>query len=269
MWNVVWYSENREQQKDLWNFIVLQLKGESGVRKRGEEKLEKWRVKNPCLKKCVQSVIVVFLFVLVFILVIVVIHHFHVDHNAPCLPPPPPPKFCSTIVLDFSWDDCTDPQGKFETMVMQIFFLGGGGGGEQSALWSMWKWWIVVILDIMVVMVMVIYVFIVVVVVILVVLVNYCCVPLVVIYGRWSKTWDMSYFESCEHWKTQGRTRELVPVVGLMEDGQQKTQTGHWKPLCLHTPFSPPHTMSAPCHNCHDVGIVILGIILFHYYLLN
>ena len=25
--------------------------------------------------------------------------------------------------------------------------------------------------------------------------------------------------------------------------------------------------MSAPCHNCHDVGIVIVGIILFHYYL--
>lgn len=51
----------------------------------------------------------------------------------------------------------------------------------------------------MVVMVIVIYVFIVVVVVILVVLVNYCCVPLVVIYGRWSKTLDVSYFESCEH----------------------------------------------------------------------
>ena len=92
MWNVVWYSENREQQKDLWNFIVLQLKGESGVRKRGEGKLEKWRVKNPCLKKCVQSVIVVFLVVLVFIMVIVVIQHFHKDLNAPCLPPPPPKK---------------------------------------------------------------------------------------------------------------------------------------------------------------------------------
>ena len=48
-----------------------------------------------------------------------------------------------------------------------------------------------------------------------------------------------------------------------MEDGQQKTQTGHWNPVCLHTPFSPLHTMSAPCHNCHDVGIVIVGILFF------
>ena len=29
-----------------------------------------------------------------------------------------PPKFCLTIVLDFSWDDC-NTQGKLETMVMQ------------------------------------------------------------------------------------------------------------------------------------------------------
>ena len=186
--------------------------------------------------------------------------------------PPPPPQIllnhCPRFLLGrLYWS----PGEIWNDGYANFFFVGGGGGGggEQSALWSMWKWWIVVILDIMVVMVIVIYVFIVVVVVILVVLVNYCCVPLVVIYGCWSKTLDMSYFESCEHWKTQGRTRELVPVVGLMEDGQQKTQTGHWKPLCLHTPFSPPHTMSAPCHNCHDVGIVILGIILFHYYLLN
>ena len=28
--------------------------------------------------------------------------HFHMDHNAPCLPP----KFCITIVFDFSWDKC-------------------------------------------------------------------------------------------------------------------------------------------------------------------
>ena len=32
------------------------------------------------------------------------IHHFHIDHNAPCLPPPPP-TFCITIVFVFSWDD--------------------------------------------------------------------------------------------------------------------------------------------------------------------
>ena len=32
-----------------------------------------------------------------------------------------------TIALDFSNDDCFT-QEKLETMVMQIFFLGGGGG---------------------------------------------------------------------------------------------------------------------------------------------
>ena len=59
------------------------------------------------------------------------IHHFHIDHNASCLPP----KFCITTVFDFSWDDY-NTQEKLETMVMQIL------GGKQDALWSMWKWWI-------------------------------------------------------------------------------------------------------------------------------
>ena len=36
------------------------------------------------------------------------IHLIHIDHNAPCLPP----KFCITVVLDFSWDDC-NTQEKF------------------------------------------------------------------------------------------------------------------------------------------------------------
>ena len=65
------------------------------------------------------------------------IHHFHINHNAPCLPPPPP-QFCLTIVFDFSWDDCTTHE-KFEMMVMQIFFRAGsrGGGGKQDSLWSM------------------------------------------------------------------------------------------------------------------------------------
>ena len=150
MWNVVWYSENREQQKDLWNFIVLQLKGESGVRKRGEEKLEKWRVKNLCLKKCVQSVIVVFLFVLVFILVIVVIHHFHVDHNAPCLPPPPPQKIllnhCPRFLLGrLYWS----PGEIWNNGYANVFFGGGGVGVnkvlyglcENGELWSFWTLW--------------------------------------------------------------------------------------------------------------------------------
>ena len=47
-----------------------------------------------------------------------------------CSRPPPPKKktttkFCTTIVLDFSWDHC-NTQEKLETMVMQN--LGGGGG---------------------------------------------------------------------------------------------------------------------------------------------
>ena len=42
------------------------------------------------------------------------IHHFHIDHNAPCLAP----KLCITIVLDFSLDDC-NTQEKLETMIMQ------------------------------------------------------------------------------------------------------------------------------------------------------
>ena len=29
------------------------------------------------------------------------IHHFHIDHNAPCSPP----KFCITITFNFSWDE--------------------------------------------------------------------------------------------------------------------------------------------------------------------
>ena len=56
------------------------------------------------------------------------IHHFHVGHNAPCLPPPPPHKFSLTIVFDFSWDDC-NTQKKLETMVMEK--LGAGGGGNE------------------------------------------------------------------------------------------------------------------------------------------
>ena len=51
------------------------------------------------------------------------IHHFHIDHNAPCLPPL---TFCVTIVFDFSWDD----EEKLETMVMQNL------GDKQGASWS-------------------------------------------------------------------------------------------------------------------------------------
>ena len=54
-----------------------------------------------------------------------------------------PPKFCTTIVLDFSWDDC-NTQEKLETMVMQnlggvVGAGGGGGGGKEGTLWSIWR----------------------------------------------------------------------------------------------------------------------------------
>ena len=46
-------------------------------------------------------------------------HHFHIDHNKPCLPPQILHNNCFQFLL-----------------VMQDF------GGKQGALWSMWKWWI-------------------------------------------------------------------------------------------------------------------------------
>ena len=58
------------------------------------------------------------------------IRHFHVGHNALCLPSPPY-KFCLTIVFDFSWDDC-NTQKKLETMVMDK--LGGGGGAATRCI---------------------------------------------------------------------------------------------------------------------------------------
>ena len=58
------------------------------------------------------------------------IHHFHKDHNAPCLPF----KFCITIVFDFSWDE-GNTREKLKTIVIYYafiylcFFFGGGWGG--------------------------------------------------------------------------------------------------------------------------------------------
>ena len=57
------------------------------------------------------------------------IHHFHIDHNAPCLPP----KFCITIVFYFSWDDY-NTQEKLETMVMQNLGRGGWGGKQDACI---------------------------------------------------------------------------------------------------------------------------------------
>ena len=54
--------------------------------------------------------------IMFFVCLFVAFTNFHVNHNAPCLPP----TFCTTIVFDFSWDDC-NTQDKLETMVMQNF----------------------------------------------------------------------------------------------------------------------------------------------------
>ena len=43
------------------------------------------------------------------------------------------PKFCISIIIDFSWDDC-NTQEKLETTVMQNLKLGVGGGGGGRAL---------------------------------------------------------------------------------------------------------------------------------------
>ena len=43
-------------------------------------------------------------------------HHFHIDHNAPCLPPPTPTPLPN--LFEFSWDGCNTHE-KLETMVMQ------------------------------------------------------------------------------------------------------------------------------------------------------
>ena len=55
-----------------------------------------------------------------------VIHHFHIIYYAPCLPP----KFCTTIVFDFSWDDCITQEKLENKRLCKIL------GGKQGALWS-------------------------------------------------------------------------------------------------------------------------------------
>ena len=57
-------------------------------------------------------------------------HHFHKDHDAPCLPP----KFGVTIVFDFSWDE-GNTREKLKTIVIYyafaylfIYLFWGGGG---------------------------------------------------------------------------------------------------------------------------------------------
>ena len=49
------------------------------------------------------------------------IHHFHIGHDAPCLPP----KICITIFFDFSWDDC-NTQENWKQLLCKIL------GDEQN-----------------------------------------------------------------------------------------------------------------------------------------
>ena len=69
------------------------------------------------------------------------IHHFHIDHNAPCLPP----KILHNRELFPISPGCYSRPKRNQRQRLRnfCFFGGGGGGGKQSALWSMWKWWIV------------------------------------------------------------------------------------------------------------------------------
>ena len=46
------------------------------------------------------------------------IHHFHIDHNAPCLCP----ELCITIVFDFPWDDCNTLE-KLETIYANFWWV--------------------------------------------------------------------------------------------------------------------------------------------------
>ena len=56
------------------------------------------------------------------------IHHFHIDHNAPCLPP----KILHNHCLSFFLEQLRNWKQKFCKIL----------GGKQGSLWSMWKWWI-------------------------------------------------------------------------------------------------------------------------------
>ena len=59
-----------------------------------------------------------------------IIRHFHIDHNAPCLPPAIKKKNCITIVSNLSWVLGSSLE-KSKTVVMHFFGRGGGGGGNE------------------------------------------------------------------------------------------------------------------------------------------
>ena len=63
-----------------------------------------------------------------------IIRHFHIDHNAPCLPPAIKKKNCITIVSNLFWVLGSSLE-KSKTVVMHFF--GRGGGGKRGALWSL------------------------------------------------------------------------------------------------------------------------------------
>ena len=64
-------------------------------------------------------------------------HHFHIGHNAPCLPPPPTPlpKNFAQPSSSISLGMTVIPRRNWKQWLCKTF------GGKQDALWSMWKWW--------------------------------------------------------------------------------------------------------------------------------
>ena len=63
------------------------------------------------------------------------IHHFHIDHNAPCLPPKILHNYCLLISLEVR--RTVVPRRNWKQWLWKIW----GGGGKQGVLWSMSKWW--------------------------------------------------------------------------------------------------------------------------------
>ena len=65
------------------------------------------------------------------------IHHFYIDHNAPCLPfPPPPPRLFHIHCFQFLLGITVIPR-EIEDNGYASF-----GRVRQGALRPMWKWWV-------------------------------------------------------------------------------------------------------------------------------
>ena len=78
------------------------------------------------------------------------IQHFHIDHNAPCVPPPPPAKKKKfAIVFELSWDDCNTQEkignnayAKFWWINRLHYGLYENGEFSFSNKWRVFKMWV-------------------------------------------------------------------------------------------------------------------------------